>query len=261
MTTHLKHKIAVTAGVAAAIVAIVAVLYFYPMYKVTTIDLTSFSPEELEAIDVAQGFLAKAPTFAFDGIKDSVGSIPPIQVLKSYPPQYVLQFGFDSSHAGYGDRTGQVLAQVITPHVIEITVSDKKVTSAVIDKSWDELHQVSITQSDSSYSLQILTDKDQYKTGETINITITNQGDTRLFPKGWGYSVTGTDGQQYAPNGVLTMMLVALPPGESTYWTWDQLDSNSTQVNPGKYRITGSYTEEGTEKEVSSFKEIEITNN
>ena len=132
---------------------------------------------------------------------------------------------------------------------------------AVVDKIWDELNQVSITAGESSSSLEILTDKEQYKTGETINITITNQGDTRLFPQGWGYSVTGTDGQQYAPNGVLKMMLVALPPGESTHWTWDQLDSNDTQANPGIYKITGSYMEEGTEKEVSSFKEIEITNN
>ena len=250
-----------SAGVVAAIVAIVAVLYLYPMYKVTTIDLTSYTPEELEAIDIAQGFLAKTPTFVFDGIKDSIGSIPPIQVLKSYPPQYVMQYGFDSSHAGYGDRTGQVLAQVITPHVIEITVSDKKVTSAIIDKSWDELNQVSITAGESGSSLEIQTDREQYKTGESINITITNQGKTRLFPQGWGYSVTGTDGQQYAPNGVLNMMLVALPPGESTHWTWDQLDGKGTQVNTGIYRITGSYLEEGTEKEVSNFKEIEITNN
>ena len=250
-----------TIGVVIAVVAVLTALYFYPMNKVTTTELTSFTPEELEAIDIAQGFITTTPTFAFDGIKDSVGSIPPLQVSKTDPPQYVLQFSFDSSHAGYGDRTGQVLAQVITPHVIEITVSDKKVISAVVDKSWDELHQVSMAQSESSSSLAILTDKEQYKTGETINITITNQGDTRLFPKGWGYSVTGIDGKQYAPSGVLTMMLVALPPGQSTHWTWDQLDSNSTQVNPGKYRITGSYTEEGTEKEVSNFKEIEITNN
>jgi len=260
MSEHPKHKkFAVTAGVIAAIIAVAAVLYLYPMYSVKTIDMTSFSPEEKEAIDIAHAFLTATPTFAFDGTKDSVTLIQPIEVLKSYPPQYVINLRYDSSHAGYGDRTDQVLAQVITPHVIQITVSNKEVISALVDKSWDELKQVSIT-SEENPSLQVTTDKDQYKIGETINITITDQGNTRLFPKGWGYSVTGIDGQQYAPNGVLRMMLVALPPGESIHWTWDQLDGNGTQVNTGKYRIDGYYIEEGTGKEVSNFKEITITN-
>lgn len=56
------------------------------------------------------------------------------------------------------------------------------------------------------------------------------------------------------------MILVALLPGNSIHWTWNQLDVNGTQVNPGKYRIVGSYMEESTGKEVSNFKEFEIIN-
>ncbi len=264
MSEDLKHKkFSMTAGIVlvivTSIIAVSAVLYFYPMHSVKTIDLTSFTPEEREAINIAQEFLVKTPTFTFDGIKDSVTLMQPIEIMKSNSSQYVIQLEFDSNHAGYGDRSQQVLAQVITHHVTQITVSNKEVISALVDKSWDELKQVSIT-SEVNSSLQITTDKDQYKIGKTINITITNQGNTRLFPIGWGYSVIGIDGQKYAPNGVLRMMLVALPPGESIHWTWNQLDSNGTQVNTGKYHIVGAYMEDGTQKEVSNFKEFEITN-
>ncbi|HSA98301.1 MAG TPA: DUF333 domain-containing protein [Candidatus Nitrosotenuis sp.] len=107
-------------------------------------------------------------------------------------------------------------------------------------------------------SLEITTEKDQYAIGEPINFTITNSGNTRLFPIGWGYSITGPNGEHYAPNGVLKMMLVALPPGNSINWEWNQLDGNDTQAGPGQYSINASYSEEGTEKEVTSSKLIEI---
>ena len=110
-----------------------------------------------------------------------------------------------------------------------------------------------------SKSLLVLTDKDQYKIGETISINITDNGNTRLFPIGWGYSVDDITGKHFAPTGVLKMMLVALTPGNSVHWTWNQLDENGTQVNPGKYNITASYTEENTQKQFSDSKIIEIT--
>lgn len=109
-----------------------------------------------------------------------------------------------------------------------------------------------------SKNLVVLTEKDQYGIGETINFTITNNGNTRLFPIGWGYSIEGLDGKHYAPNGVLRMMLVVLTPGNSIHWTWNQLDENNTQVLPGKYNITAFYTEENTQKQISSSKLIGI---
>ena len=109
-----------------------------------------------------------------------------------------------------------------------------------------------------SKGLVVLTEKEQYGIGETISITITNDGNTRLFPIGWGYSIDGLDGTHYAPSGVLKMMLVALIPGNSIHWTWNQLDENDTQVKTGKYNITASYSEENTQKQISSSKMIEI---
>lgn len=95
---------------------------------------------EDEAIIVAIRFLKNSPTFKFDGIPVSV-SVVDTKILESYPVQYVITIAFDSRHAGYGDRTGRVLAQVITPHEIVITVVEGKVIKAVIDDKWDELNQ------------------------------------------------------------------------------------------------------------------------
>jgi hypothetical protein len=50
-------------------------------------------------------------------------------------------FYFESSHAGYGDRTGQVLAQVITPHAVDILVKEGSVELALMDGEWDMINQ------------------------------------------------------------------------------------------------------------------------
>jgi len=89
---------------------------------------------------IAVEFLRASPTFAFDGIDESVDVLD-IVAMESYPVQYAVRIAFECRHTGYGDRTGQVLAQVITPHVIRIVVSAGEVRSGVIDDQWDELNQ------------------------------------------------------------------------------------------------------------------------
>jgi hypothetical protein len=92
------------------------------------------------AVEVAVRFLRNGPTFKFDGIHNSIAVVE-TWILESYPVQYVITITFESRHAGYGDRTGQALAQVITPHEMKITVVEGKVISAIIDDAWDELSQ------------------------------------------------------------------------------------------------------------------------
>jgi len=60
---------------------------------------------------------------------------------ESYPVRHVLTYRFTSSHAGYGDRSRKLTAQVITEHSIKIVVVDGNVESAVIDGKWDETGQ------------------------------------------------------------------------------------------------------------------------
>lgn len=98
------------------------------------------SPEVEKAVQTAMDFIVKAPTFKFDGIADTLNFVD-AKVLESYPPQYVITLTFQSKSAGYGDRTGKVLAAVITKHIAVIKVIESRVTSAILDEKWDELNQ------------------------------------------------------------------------------------------------------------------------
>jgi spore germination protein GerM len=56
--------------------------------------------------------------------------------------EHIISFTFNSSAAGYGDRTGEVLAQVITPHEIRLVVENGKITEvkeAITDGVFNEI--------------------------------------------------------------------------------------------------------------------------
>ena len=60
------------------------------------------------------------------------------------PYCWQLVFEFQSSAAGYGDREGMMLAQVITSHEAVVTVTEGKVDSAILDEKWDMVKQEAI---------------------------------------------------------------------------------------------------------------------
>jgi hypothetical protein len=93
-----------------------------------------------EAEQLALDWLMAAPTFSFDGIEGSM-SIIDTAIAESYPVQYFVTISFTCAQPGYGDRTGEVLAQVITDHKARVVVSNGEVLSAVIDDAWDEFNQ------------------------------------------------------------------------------------------------------------------------
>lgn len=100
----------------------------------------------VEPVRVAQDFAVSSPTFVFDGMKETL-QVRLNSVVEISPPEYVIHAKFDSRHGGYGDRTGQIVTQAITPHLMEIVVSEGKVISAVIDGRWDEITQTPINES------------------------------------------------------------------------------------------------------------------
>jgi len=92
------------------------------------------------AIELALEFVRHSPTYLFDGVYETV-KVTDTFIMESYPVQYVVFIEFDSRHAGFGDRTDQVLAQVITPHTARVTVVDGEVVSATLDDVWDMVNQ------------------------------------------------------------------------------------------------------------------------
>ncbi len=97
---------------------------------------------EEESLKIARNFVENSPTYKFDGF-DLVHK--ETTVLKC-PSCWQFVFEFKSRHAGYGDRTGKILAEVITPHTAKVTVTEGRVSSAILDERWDMIKQEMIGQ-------------------------------------------------------------------------------------------------------------------
>ncbi len=101
------------------------------------VDIPAYDDQAI--IEIANEFVLSSPTFSFDGLEDTL-EFGPITILESFPEQYKLDVMFTSSHGGFGDRTDQIVTQALTPHVMEIIISEGIVISAVTDGTWDELN-------------------------------------------------------------------------------------------------------------------------
>lgn len=86
---------------------------------------------------VAEEFVKLETTFRFDGLKDTFM----VTGTTSVAGGWSFTIEFDSRHAGYGNRSGQLLAQVITHHTAEVTVEFGQVTAAIMDGVWDMIDQ------------------------------------------------------------------------------------------------------------------------
>lgn len=87
---------------------------------------------------LAEEFVRNSPTYSFDGM-----NLEHEETLYADKCDqcYTFVFTFESRHAGYGDRTGQMLAQVITPHEAHVSVENGEVVSALLDEEWDMINQ------------------------------------------------------------------------------------------------------------------------
>ncbi len=93
------------------------------------------SPDDMQVI--AEELVRISETFLFDGIEESLKLVS-VQAGQQ-PDSWTFTFAFQSRHAGYGDRTGEMLAQVITLHKVVVTVEKDEITAAVMDGEWDIL--------------------------------------------------------------------------------------------------------------------------
>ena len=82
------------------------------------------------AQNVAEEFVKMEATFRFDGMLETLKLASTTSIAKGWK----FVWAFNCRHAGYGNRTGQNLAQVITPHVAVVTVLSGKVESAIMDE-------------------------------------------------------------------------------------------------------------------------------
>ncbi len=94
---------------------------------------------EEESGEIAEEYLRNSPTFTFDGIEDTLRLVD--THTARCPFCWAFEFEFQCRHAGYGDRSGQAVAEVITPHTASIMLQEGEVVQAVMDEVWDMMKQ------------------------------------------------------------------------------------------------------------------------
>lgn len=100
----------------------------------------SFSAKD--SFKIAGEFVINSSTYDYDGFNLVLKEASPIVcVTEPCSNSWVFTFSFVSSHAGYGDRTDQPVAQVITDHVAIVTIEDGQIASAILDEKWDMIGQ------------------------------------------------------------------------------------------------------------------------
>jgi hypothetical protein len=91
-------------------------------------DLTTQDQES-----IAEAFVLGSPTYVYDGSELQLTGTQqgPCEGCTTYT------YTFTSSSAGYGDRSEQMSAQVITPHTAVIVMRTNEVVTAVLDNQWN----------------------------------------------------------------------------------------------------------------------------
>jgi len=92
--------------------------------------------------DIAEDYVMSSPTFRYDGMEDTLELANTLTARCPYC--WVFNYEFTSRAAGYGDREGMMLAQVLTGHIAVISIEQGEVKSAVMDETWDMMRQEEI---------------------------------------------------------------------------------------------------------------------
>ena len=121
-----------------------AIVLIFPVASLLSWQSSGLFSEVEVAASVAVGYVKNSPTFRFDGIVGSV-EVTETVALDSYPMRFGVLVEFDSRQAGYGDRSGMMLAQVVTHHVVRVWVTRWEVSRAIMDDVWDMMNQTMIS--------------------------------------------------------------------------------------------------------------------
>jgi hypothetical protein len=119
--------------------------------------------------------------------------------------------------------------------VAEIDLADKEVTRV----SYPAVGEPYLPDPQmESETLQTITDELTYVAGEEITIEMTNISAETISGGGIYFSVYDLDGNLLAGNGIFSAFEWAPGEGFSSF-TWNQIDENGEQVEPGTYVILG----------------------
>ena len=111
-----------------AVPLLLSAILAYPLY--------SQLRDRDDVVRIAEVFLLNGETFRFDGLRSSIIIDDTVRVASGWR----VGLNFTCTHSGYGDRTGQALPQLISLHLIQVTIQESKVSSAIIDGEGTRSH-------------------------------------------------------------------------------------------------------------------------
>ncbi|KXA95403.1 hypothetical protein AKJ40_00970 [candidate division MSBL1 archaeon SCGC-AAA259M10] len=205
-------------------------------YTVEVADLSnSFKVvgHEEKSKELAEEFiLENSSTYKYDGY-DLEYKETLYPDIAGHPYLWTFVYEFKSKHSGYGDRTGENLLQVITPHEAHITVDNGKVVTAILDLKWDMIEQKMLEEKPTIHV---------YKTPEGPNIDnaelvwekvkdleearyVTMEKDSSALIYVHPYSVGAFD-----PSTAETIIVLSSTSGEKVRTAIFRLDSETNQL-------------------------------
>jgi len=122
------------------LVAFVVTAMCLPVLTISAWQKTQQKAADDKAASAAINHLVVSPTFMFDGFKESVQ----VKTVQRLGDGHLVRLEFECGHSGYGNRSGQMLLQVVTRHVAEAHVINGRVVGMVLDGVWDEVGQAFI---------------------------------------------------------------------------------------------------------------------
>ncbi|MDD5511230.1 MAG: META domain-containing protein [Dehalococcoidales bacterium] len=202
---------------------------------------------EEQAEQTAINFVKNSPTFVFDGIENTLELVETLYPDIENAWQFV--YDFDSQHTGYGDRTGQMLAQVITPHQAIITVEKGQVISAIMDEKWDMLKQGMINElEDITWVMTAYTDETgTVEALEDVEVTIIFDGTEKQLSGIAGCNQYGAPYEIDGSNLTVTDSIIRTEMfcgdeimEQEEYYLKALEEAEGYEVNGNKMTITGS---------------------
>ncbi len=142
--------------------------------------------------NIGRGFVENESTYVFDGMEETL-----VMAGMEYSAEDVawfVTFRFDSRQAGYGDREGQMLAQVITPHEAVLKYQQGNLISAIMDGQWNMVKQRMVYAIEEvTWVMTSFTPGDtEYQALENVEVTLFLDSTTRYLGGNSGCNSYGT---------------------------------------------------------------------
>ncbi|KXA97195.1 hypothetical protein AKJ39_03595 [candidate division MSBL1 archaeon SCGC-AAA259J03] len=212
---------------------------------------------ENESREIAREFVESSATYRFDGF-DLVYVETLYPDISNHSNLYTFVFEFKSKHGGYGDRTGQQLTEVITPHEAHVTVENGKVIRAVLDSRWDMIKQKFIENDETiqfenyvfdhlGYDMPIIeggiTYQDENMDMRNFIALISSREDTDRF----NYSLLDESANRFIENtNFKNSVLVVFQESPASSYPNYRVEKVSLEGNGG-YMFMNNYSEMGTD--------------